>query len=133
MSVFGIPEGMTLKQALYSLFEHYATKREVAGQEEFVLDALSFSKFIRDCPELDFVSRADIDLIFSKVKKVGDRRINYSEFLASIIELALLLYPDVDPKEAVVQTLAGQILGLFDHHPSDQPDIAVEAIRKGLS
>ena len=133
MSVFGIPEGMTLKQALYSLFEHYASKREVAGEEEYVLDALSFSKFIRDCPELDCVSRADIDLIFSKVKKVGDRKINYSEFLSSILELALLLYPDTDPKEAVVQTLAGQILGLFDHNPTDQPENAVENIRNGLS
>lgn len=51
----------------------------------------------RECPELvdSRLTRTEIDLIFVKVKKKGERRINYARFLDALGLIAAEKYPDM--------------------------------------
>jgi hypothetical protein len=75
---------------------------------------LTFSKFFKDAPNLDMLNRADIDLIFNKVKPVGTRKLFFANFLQGLLELGIMLYPTDDPTTALAKVLSIQILGLFD-------------------
>ena len=55
---------MTLKDALYALFTHYASKPTAANSfDPLTLDALGFSKFCKDAPNLDFLNRYEMKML----------------------------------------------------------------------
>lgn len=55
------------------------------------VDNANFSKLCRDCPELldARFTKTDVDLIFVKAKKKGERRINYTRFLDALGMIAI--------------------------------------------
>jgi hypothetical protein len=73
-----------------------------------------------------------VDLIFSKAKPVGNRRMQYEHFLDALLELALKLFPDEDPTTALSLCLARYIFALFDQTPAPMSMNVVELIRNDL-
>jgi hypothetical protein len=73
-----------------------------------------------------------VDLIFSKSKPVGNRRMQYEHFLDALLELALKLFPDEDPITAMSLCLARYVFALFDQTPAPMSMNVVDLIRNEL-
>lgn len=79
---------------------HLAPKPPIRSANSIALvsaDSANFSKLCRDCPDLiasDFRT-TDVDLIFIKAKKKGERRINYTRFLDALGMIAIQKYSDM--------------------------------------
>ena len=98
---------MSVHAALYSIFTHYCkslkqtTKPSASAPTEITMDGKSFSKLCTEAPELGkYIGRTDVDLVFSKAKPLGVRRLQYEHFLDAILQLALRIYPDEEPTKA---------------------------------
>jgi hypothetical protein len=98
------------------------------------MDGASFARMCREAPELDqFVSRSQIDLIFSKAKPQGVRRIDFDHFLEALLSLSTKVYPDEVPTIALANFLARFIFALFDQPPSPDGVNVIENIIRELS
>lgn len=123
--MYAPPAGMNVHAALYSIFTHYCkslkhTVKPGSQPAEVTMDGKSFSKLCMEAPELGkYIGRTDVDLVFSKAKPLGVRRLEYEHFLDAIMQLALRIYPDEEPTKATTYVLANFIFGVFD---GDQPD-----------
>jgi hypothetical protein len=62
-----------------------------------IADNSNFVKLCRDCPDLldSSFGKTDVDLIFVKSKKKGERRINYARFLDALGMIAIQKYGDM--------------------------------------
>lgn len=85
---------------LKAVFHYYCRfgRTGAKGVGEKTLDNANFSKLCRDCPGLLDGSRfasTDVDLIFIKAKKKGERRINYARFLDTLGMIASQKYSDL--------------------------------------
>lgn len=106
------PTGLSVHKAIYSLFEHYCKPvKSVAAVDdkdaEISMDGTTFAKFCRDCPHLGKrVGRTNVDLIFSKSKPLGIRRLGYEQFLDALLGLAKTIYPDEEPTMAFASLLS---------------------------
>ncbi|CEG41946.1 dead deah box rna helicase [Plasmopara halstedii] len=93
---------------LKTVFHYYCRfgRTGPKGLGEKTLDNSNFVKLCRDCPDLldDLFGQTDVDLIFVKVKKKGERRINYTRFLDALGMIAVQKYGDM-PLEASVPKL----------------------------
>ena len=85
-AVFAPPEGMSVHQALYSVFTHYCKALKSAQRPvkegltppPMSMDGKSFAKLCTETPDLGkYIGRTDVDLIFSKSKPLGVRRLEY--------------------------------------------------------
>lgn len=79
------------------------------------------------------IGRHDVDLIFSKAKPVGNRRMHYEHFLDALLELAVKLFPEEDPITALSLCFARYIFALFDQTPAPMSMNVVELIKNELS
>jgi hypothetical protein len=141
--VFNTPPKMTVHAALYGLFVHYCQPLKASasreGQEsgtELSMDGATFAKFIRDCPHLGKrVGRTNVDLVFSKSKPVGIRRLDYEHFLDAILGIARSVFPDEEPTCAFASILAYFIFGLFDveRSPPQQKKKIIESLVSSLT
>jgi len=62
------------------------------------MDGKSFSKLCQEAPDLgEYIGRTDVDLIFSKAKPLGVRRLEYEHFLDALLQLAIRIYPEEEP------------------------------------
>lgn len=72
-------------QALEQIFRRFAnfgSRRNQSDDNELELDATRLVKLAKDCKVIDKrLNRNDVDIIFSKVKRKGHRKINFDEFL----------------------------------------------------
>ena len=75
--------------------------------------------------------RYELDLIFSKAKRPGRRKLYFDDYLQALLELAVVLYPDEDPTTAMTLLLVKHILALFDQQPAAQGDV-FETVQKEL-
>jgi hypothetical protein len=75
--------------------------------------------------------RYELDLIFSKAKRPGRRKLYFDDYLQALLELAVVLYPDEDPTTAMTLLLVKHILALFDQQPATQGDV-FETVQKEL-
>eukprot|EP00644_Phytophthora_capsici_P013408 jgi/Phyca11/507660/fgenesh2_kg.PHYCAscaffold_29_\ len=93
---------------LKAVFHYYCRfgRTGPKGLGEKTLDNSNFVKLCRDCPELlnSSFGKTDVDLIFIKAKKKGERRINYARFLDALGMIAIQKYGDM-PLEASVPKL----------------------------
>ncbi|OWZ06537.1 hypothetical protein PHMEG_00021194 [Phytophthora megakarya] len=84
---------------LKAVFHYYCRfgRTGAKGLGEKTLDNSNFVKLCRDCPELLNASfgKTDVDLIFVKAKKKGERRINYARFLDALGMIAIQKYGDM--------------------------------------
>ncbi|KAG7376585.1 hypothetical protein PHYPSEUDO_013123 [Phytophthora pseudosyringae] len=93
---------------LKAVFHYYCRfgRTGSKGLGEKTLDNSNFVKLCRDCPDLlnSSFGKTDVDLIFAKSKKKGERRINYARFLDALGMIAIQKYGDM-PLEASVPKL----------------------------
>lgn len=80
-----------------------------------------------------YIGRTDIDLIFSRVKPQGTRRLDYDHFLDSLLDLSIRIFPDDDPTIAMANFLAKFIFALFDQPPAGNDVLVIEKILGQLS
>lgn len=126
MALYGPPPNVTVSEGLHLIFSHYCSPwksaigaESVTGETVLAMDGASFARMCKEAPELNqFIGRTDIDLIFSKTKPKGVRRLEYDHFLDALLELAVRIYPDEDPTIALANFLAKFIFALFDQPPS---------------
>lgn len=103
----------TLLKAVF----HYYCRFGRTGSKGFgekTLDNSNFVKMCRDCPDLldESFGKTDVDLIFVKVKKKGERRINYARFLDALGMIAIKKYGDMPLKASVPKLLEAHIAHL---------------------
>jgi len=141
--VFGIPNGLSLRGAIQAIFNFYsnsikegAKSEDASSEVEHALDGSNFVRMCRDAPELGpnstRIQRYELDLIFSKAKRPGRRKLLFDDFLQALLELAVVLYPDEDPTTAMTLLLVKHILGLFDQQPVLVGGEAFESVQKEL-
>ncbi|ETI39116.1 hypothetical protein L917_14512 [Phytophthora nicotianae] len=84
---------------LKAVFHYYCRfgRTGPKGLGEKTLDNSNFVKLCRDCPDLlnSSFGKTDVDLIFVKAKKKGERRINYARFLDALGMIAIQKYGDM--------------------------------------
>ncbi|DBA04893.1 TPA: hypothetical protein N0F65_006895 [Lagenidium giganteum] len=101
---------------LKAVFHYYCRfgRTGAKGADEKTLDNANFSKLCRDCPDLldNNFSRTDVDLIFVKAKKKGERRINYPRFLDALGMIAIQKYADLTLETSVPKLLEMHIAKL---------------------
>jgi len=142
--VYAPPAGMNVHAALYSIFTHYSKSLKVAAKpsssasaEEVTMDGKSFGKLCMEAPELGkYIGRTDVDLVFSKAKPLGVRRLQYEHFLDALLQLALRIYPEEEPTKATTYLLANFVFGVFDGEQPDGPkdgDAIIEQIYNELN
>jgi hypothetical protein len=141
-SVFAPPEGFSVHQALYSIFTHYCKALKSAqrpvkdGQKEpeLTMDGKSFAKLCTEAPDLGkYIGRTDVDLIFSKSKPLGVRRLDYENFLSAILHLSTRIYAEEEPTKAMTYVLANFIFGVFDQESSLNAEVVIEKIYNELN
>lgn len=125
MALYGPPPNVGVGEGLYLIFSHYCNPRKPAdidGTGEntaLAMDGASFARLCREAPELNkYIGRTDIDVIFSKTRAQGMRRLQFDNFLDTLLELAVRIYPNDDPCIALANFLAKFIFALFDQPPS---------------
>lgn len=138
MSIFGPPPGMNCEDAIHSIFLHYCRNgqsKNKSGDECTTMDGPSFVKMCKESPGLfKFVGRTDVDIIFSKSKPAGGlRRLAFENFLDSLLELAIMVYPLDNPTKALSILLAKYIFSLFDQPPAPASSNMIENIFGELS
>lgn len=117
---FAPPPSLSVHKSIYELFKHFCKPVKTAGDkgddnEELMMDGATFAKFCRDCPKLGRrVGRTNVDLIFSKSKPMGVRRLDYEHFLDALLGLAKCIYPDEEPTVAFATLLSQYIFGKND-------------------
>ena len=84
---------------VFLAFCNFGTRQEVSE-----MDGAHFSKFCRDCKLLGKgLTSTDVDLIFTRVKPIGQRRIQYDEFVQALSMMA-------EKKNIPLQVLTEEIL-----------------------
>lgn len=141
-ALYGPPPNVPLAEALNLIFGHYcspwkssyATEDDNAMANVKSMDGASFARMCREAPELDsYIGRSEIDLIFSKSKPQGVRRIDFNHFLDALLALAVKIYPDEIPTVALANFLARFIFALFDQPPSPDGVNVIENIIRELA
>jgi len=58
------------------------------------MDGVGFAKMCKEAPELiKYIGQTDIDLIFSRAKPRGVRKLDFDHFLDSLLELSVRIFP----------------------------------------
>lgn len=140
-SLFGPPPNVSVAEGLNLIFKHYCSpwKSNYAQPNEeentsLSMDGPSFARMCKEAPDLDkYLGRSECDLIFSKTKQQGARRLDFGHFLDTLLELAVKIYPDEDPTIAMANFLARFVFALFDQPPSAEGVNIIEKILQELT
>jgi hypothetical protein len=140
MALFGPPPNVGVGEALHLIFSHYCSPWKSAigslpdaGENTLAMDGMSFSRMCREAPDLvKYIGRTDIDVIFSKTKPQGVRRLEFDNFLDTLLELAVRIFPDDDPTLALANFLSKFIFALFAQPPSSDGAYVIEKIHNEL-
>mmetsp|Transcript_14853 Transcript_14853/g.20400 ORF Transcript_14853/g.20400 Transcript_14853/m.20400 type:complete len:147 (-) Transcript_14853:89-529(-) len=138
MSLYTVPPNLTLSESLHTIFRHYCSSSKHTGsvsEAPFTsMDGVGFAKMCKEAPELiKYIGRTDIDLIFSKAKPRGVRKLDFDHFLDSLLELSVRIFPEESPTIALANFLAKFILALFDQPPCSDDVQAIESIISELT
>eukprot|EP01038_Epipyxis_sp_PR26KG_P011156 gene11156-14967_t len=143
MSFYGPPPNVPLSEALHLIFSHYVSpwksssaigNDNIAESTGLWMDGASFSRMCKEAPDLvKYIGRTDIDLIFSRTKPIGVRRLDFDHFLDTLLELAVRIFPDDDPIIALANFLAKFIFALFDQPPVEDGVAVIQNIIEELT
>eukprot|EP01031_Cornospumella_fuschlensis_P034831 gene34831-42182_t len=135
--LYGPPPNISVPESLHLIFTHYCSPwKSETGEEmnEVSMDGASFARMCRETPDLDqFIGRTEIDLIFSKTKPQGVRRLDFDHFLDTLVALATRIYPEEEPTIALSNFLVRFIYALFDQPPSDEGVQIVDRVMEELT
>ncbi len=81
--------------------------RFVDKQNHGLMDSKTFVKLCRECSVVDYKKchLVDVDLTFIKVKKIGERRIDYATYLKALERLSRKRFPDASCTQAAFKEL----------------------------
>lgn len=104
-------ENLSARDKLQNIFIRYAVNQVQRHGNQLAVPAIentSFSKLCRLCPGLltARLGRNEADLVFTRHKRPGERRLTYGQFLSVLYELALMRYSEDDPMTAFSKLLA---------------------------
>lgn len=139
--LYGPPPNIAVAEGLHLIFSHYCSPwkstdfaEDIAQDVTTTMDGVSFARLCRETPQLDeFIGRTEIDLIFSKTKPQGVRRLDFDHFLDTLLAMATRIYPEEEPTIALSNFLARFIFALFDQSPSSEGVRVVDRILEELS
>jgi hypothetical protein len=131
-----LPEGMTVCEALHSLFSHYSSpwKSTLTSENQGnMIDGVSFVKMCKEAPGLSSknLTRHEFDIIFTKAKPQGARRLLFENFLEALLDLSMRKYPNEDPSVSFSKLLSYHLFGLFDIRPAMESN-AYEVVRTAI-
>jgi hypothetical protein len=110
-------------------FSDMTKEHDEANLLAMAIDSTSFAKMCREAPDLaKNIGRTEVDLIFTSVKPIRARRLDYDHFLDALLELSIRIYPDADPTTSLANFLARFIFALFDQPPATSSMNVVEKI-----
>lgn len=120
---YSLPENMPICEALFSLFSHYASpwKSSLASESiENTIDGVSFVRMCQEAPGLASkkLTRHEFDIVFTKAKPLGERRLHFDEFLRALQDLADRKFPGLDPATAFAKLCTSHLFGMFDIQPT---------------
>lgn len=129
--MYDLPDGCSVCDGLFSLFSHYCSPwrsnvgKAAADPSTMMLESLNFARLCKDVPGLDkLLTRGDVDLIFSKAKPLGSRRLDFEHFLVALLEMSIELYPEDDPTTALTKLLVEYMFGVFEEtRQSDEREV----------
>ena len=92
---------------LFARFCAFGDRRKGKDVGPPTMDNVHFAKFVRDCNLLtDEFTMTDVDMIFVRVKKKGERRIDYDSWRQAAIPLiAEVRHADMNPRKAQGQLI----------------------------
>jgi len=99
------------------MFEYYSNfGRSTAQGALETMDSFMFMKFAKECPGLlgGPLTRTEVDLIFTKAKPKGERRLGFEHFLDALSAFSEKKYPDVEPAEALQSLLVHHLVPQFE-------------------
>lgn len=99
------------------VFDFYCNfGRTMAQDYQDTLDSFMFMKFARECPGLltRSLTRTDIDLIFTKAKAKGERRLTFSHFLDGLAAIAEKKFPAFEPPDGLRLLISRHLNPLFE-------------------
>ena len=85
------------------------------GSREDSMDSFMFMKFIKECPNLldrRDLTRAEVDLIFTKAKPKQERRLDFKHFLDALGAVSMKRYPDMNIENALNVLIANHVFAL---------------------
>lgn len=133
---YPLPPGMDANNTLKYIFQHCCTfgRASAAGADETRIDNANFIKMVKKAPGLltKRVTTQHVDVVFTKCKNRGERRLNYSRFLDALAALAAVRYPDEDPVTAFTYLLCRHIFGLLASKGEDHAGETTEQVRSEL-
>lgn len=133
---YPLPPGMDTNDTLKYIFQHCCTfgRASAAGTDETRIDNANFMKMVKKAPGLltKRVTTQHVDVVFTKCKNRGERRLNYSRFLDALASLAAVRYPDEDPVTAFTYLLCRHIFGLLASKSGDGAGETTEQVRSEL-
>ncbi|CAI5713366.1 unnamed protein product [Hyaloperonospora brassicae] len=98
---------------LTAVFHYYCRfgRTGAKGVGEKTLDNANFVKLCRDCPHLlgNTLSNTDVDLIFVKCKKKGERRLTYARFLNAMGMIAGHKYSNMPLNTSMAKLLEAHL------------------------
>lgn len=124
--LYGPPPNVSVAEGLHLIFSHYCSPWKSTDMRDELeaalsMDGASFARMCKETPQLDeFIGRTEIDLIFSKTKPHGVRRLDFDHFLDTMLAMAMRIYPDEEPTIGLANFLARFIFALFDQPPSNE-------------
>ena len=112
---YPLPPDMDTNAALLYIFKHHSissSKSATPAVEQ--VDSASFMKLVKNAPGLltKRVTTQHVDVLFTKNKPRGERRLCFHNFLMALSDLATLRFPDEDPLTALQNLLTKHLFGL---------------------
>lgn len=133
---YPLPPGMDTNETLKYIFHHCCTfgRASAAGAEETRIDNANFIKMVKKAPGLltKRVTTQHVDVVFTKCKNRGERRLDYSRFLDALAALAAVRYPDEDPVTGFSFLLSRHIFGLLASKGEDRAGETTQQVRAEL-
>ena len=112
---YPLPPGMDVASTLQYIFKQcsISSSKSINTSVEQI-DSANFIKLVKKAPGLltKRVTTQHVDVVFTKNKPRGERRLYYQNFLMALNDLAALRFPDEDPMTAFLLLLTKHIFGL---------------------
>ena len=100
-----------------AMFDYYANfGRSTAQGTMDTMDSFMFMKFAKECPGLlgGALTRTEVDLIFTKAKPKGERRLEFEHFLDALSAFSEKKYPGIDPADALQSLITKHLVPQYE-------------------
>ena len=114
---FFLEKRMLTQDEVREIFDFYANfGRSMVMTFQDSLDSFMFMKFAKECPDLldKKLTRTDIDIIFTKAKPKGERRLLFEHFLDALAAIAGKKYPRERAADSLRELIINNLSPLYE-------------------